>query len=70
MYIVLRVKTFKSFFCGCSVAVSVLSRVGLLMCSFYLREHPKAQPTVVLVLKHLKRQDHGLKVSSNRLGEP
>ena len=35
---------------------------------FYVQEHPNAQPAVVLVLKRLRRQDHGL-VSSERLGE-
>ena len=35
----------------------------------YVKEHPKAQPAVVLVLKRLRRQDHSLKVSSDRLGE-
>ena len=28
---------------------------------FYVQEHPKAQPAVVLVIKHLRRQGHGLK---------
>ena len=28
---------------------------------FYVQEHPKAQPAVVLVLKHLRRRDHCLK---------
>ena len=35
---------------------------------FYVQEHPKAQPAVVLVLKRLRRRGHGL-VSSKRLGE-
>ena len=29
---------------------------------FYVREHPKAQPDVVLVLKSLSRRGHGFKV--------
>ena len=28
---------------------------------FYVQEHPKAQPAVVLVLKRLTRRDNGLK---------
>ena len=28
---------------------------------FYVQEHPKAQPAVVLVLKRLSRRGHGLK---------
>ena len=28
---------------------------------FYVQEHPKAQPAVVLVLNYLRRQGHGLK---------
>ena len=28
---------------------------------FYVQEHPKAQPAVVRVLKHLRRRGHGLK---------
>ena len=28
---------------------------------FYVQEHPKAQPAVVLVLKRLRRRDNGLK---------
>ena len=35
----------------------------------YVQKHPKAQPTVVLVLKHLRRRGFSLKVSSYRLGE-
>ena len=33
---------------------------------FYVQEHPKAQPAVVLVLKRLRRRGNGLK---SRLGE-
>ena len=28
---------------------------------FYVQEHPKAQPAVVLILKRLRRRNHGLK---------
>ena len=28
---------------------------------FYVQEHPNAQPAVVLILKLLRRRDHGLK---------
>ena len=28
---------------------------------FYVQEHPKAQPAVVLILKHLKGRSHSLK---------
>ena len=28
---------------------------------FYVQEHPKARPAVVLVLKRLRRRDNGLK---------
>ena len=28
---------------------------------FYVQEHPKAQPAVVLILKHLKGRGHSLK---------
>ena len=28
---------------------------------FHVKEHPKAQPAVVLVLKRLRRRDNGLK---------
>ena len=28
---------------------------------FFVQEHPKAQPEVVLVLKHLRRRGNGLK---------
>ena len=36
---------------------------------FYVQEHPKAQPAVILVLKRLRRLESRLKVSSDRLGE-
>ena len=32
-----------------------------MVCGFYVQEHPKAQPAVVLVLKRLRRGGHGLK---------
>ena len=34
---------------------------GFIVCGFYVQEHPKAQPAVVLVLNCLRRQGHGLK---------
>ena len=34
---------------------------GFMVCGFYVQEHPKAQPAVVLVLNCLRRQGHGLK---------
>ena len=36
-------------------------RVGLWFRVFYVEEHPKAQPAVVMVLKRLRRRVHGLK---------
>ena len=39
-----------------------------MVCGFYVQEHPKAQLAVVLVLKRLRRQAHGL-ASSERQGE-
>ena len=33
---------------------------------FYVQEHPKAQPAVVLIFKRLRRRGHG---SFDRLGE-
>ena len=42
----------------CSLAVPVLA-VGILL--FYVQEHPKAQPAVVLVLKRLRRRGNCLK---------
>ena len=35
--------------------------MGLWFLWFYVQEHPKAQPAVVLVLKPLRRRDKGLK---------
>ena len=34
---------------------------GFMVGGFYVQEHPKAQPAVVLVLKHLRRGGHGSK---------
>ena len=44
-------------FLGCTST----GRVGLCFLWFYVRELPKAQPAVVLVLKRLRRRDNGLK---------
>ena len=35
--------------------------MGLWFLLFYVQEHPKAQPAVVLVLKRLRRRGNGLK---------
>ena len=43
--------------------------MGLCISLFYVREHPKTQPAVVLVLKCLRRRGHDL-VLFDRLGEP
>ena len=40
--------------CGRFLAITSTGRLGLCFLWFYVREHPKAQPTVVLVLKHLR----------------
>ena len=37
---------------------------------FFVREHPKAQPAVVLVLKRLRKRGNGLSRILNILGEP
>ena len=34
---------------------------GFMVLCFYVQEHRKAQPAVVLILKHLRRCGHGLK---------
>ena len=44
-------------FLGCTST----GRVGLWFLWFYVRELPKAQPAVVLVLKRLRRRGNGLK---------
>ena len=44
-------------FLGCTST----GRVGLWFLWFYVQEHPKAQPAVVLVLKRLRRRGNGLK---------
>ena len=35
--------------------------VGFMVLSFYVQEHPKAQPAVVVTLKCLRRLGYGLK---------
>ena len=42
----------------CSLAITSTARVGLW---FYVQEHPKAQPAVVLILKLLRKWGHSLK---------
>ena len=37
---------------------------------FYVQEHPKAQPAVVLVLKRLRRRGHSLKSHSTDWKKP
>ena len=44
-------------FLGCTST----GRAGLWFLLFYVQEHPKAQPAVVLVLKRLRRRGSGLK---------
>ena len=48
---------FVAVFVGCTST----GRVGLRFLLFYVQEHPKAQPAVVLVLKRLRRRGNGLK---------
>ena len=48
---------FVAVFLGCTST----GRVGLWFLWFYVQEHPKAQPAVVLVLKRLRRRGNGLK---------
>ena len=48
---------FVAMFLGCTST----GRVGLWFCVFYVQEHPKAQPAVVLVLKRLRRRGNILK---------
>ena len=45
----------------CSLAVPVLAGRVYACFWFYVQELPKAQPAVVLVLKHLRRRGNGLK---------
>ena len=46
----------------CSLAVPVLAGwVCVFFLWFYVQQHPKAQPAVVLVLKRLRRGGNGLK---------
>ena len=49
----------KDFVCGYQYWLGWV--YGLCVCFFYVREHPKAQPAVVLVLKRRRRRDHNLK---------
>ena len=48
---------FVAVFLGCTST----GRAGLWFLLFYVQEHPKAQPAVVLVLKRLRRRSNGLK---------
>ena len=49
------------FLWPCSLAVPVLAGWVYAFCDSMSRELPKAQPTVVLVLKRLRRRGNGLK---------
>ena len=44
--------------------------MGLYFLWFYVQELPKAQPAVVLVLKHLRRRGNGLKSHPTDLEKP
>ena len=48
---------FVAVFLGCTST----GWMGLWFLLFYVQEHPKAQPAVVLVLKRLRRLGNGLK---------
>ena len=39
----------KKTFCGCSVAIASTRQDGFIVMWFYVREHSKAKPVVVLV---------------------
>ena len=45
----------------CSLTITSTGYVGLWLCGFYVQEHLKAQPAVVLILKRLRRRDHDSK---------
>ena len=45
----------------CSLAIISTGRDGFMVLWFYVQEHLKAQPAVVLILKHLRRQGYSLK---------
>ena len=49
-----------SFLWPCFLAIANTGQVGL-VCAFYVQKHRKAQPAVLLVLKHLKRRNHCFK---------
>ena len=51
------ISVFVAVFLGCTST----GRLGLFFLWFYVRELPKAQPAVVLVLKRLRRRGNGLK---------
>ena len=42
----------------------------MVFCGFYVKEHLKAQPAVVLVLKRLRKRSHGLKSHSKGWKKP
>ena len=51
-----------SFGCGCSLAVNRTEQRGFMqfVVYVYVREHPKAQPAMALILKRLRRRGNGL----------
>ena len=55
---------FVAVFLGCTST----GQLGLCFLLFYVQELPKAQPAVILVLKHLRRQDNGLKSNPTNWG--
>ena len=49
------------FVCGHVVGYKQYWPGGFMVLWFYIQEHPKAQPAVVLILKPLRRRGNGLK---------
>ena len=52
-----------------SLAVTSTGPGVFMVLWFYVREHPYAQPAVVLVFRATQKTGPGRKVSSNRLGD-
>ena len=59
--LVFRIFSTAYFMWPCSLAITSTGRVGLWLCGFYVQEHLKAQPAVVLVFNRLRRRGYGLK---------
>ena len=53
-----------TFVCGCSLALTSTRPGGFVFIVVLCPRAPKAQPAVVLVLKHLRRRDQALKLLS------